>query len=60
MGEYLVAIRCQRGVLQRWKTDMPWAKEGEVTSANVGQIAIEARLFPTEPLRPVVGSPPAR
>jgi hypothetical protein len=60
MGEYLTAIRCQRAVLQRWKQDVAWAKAGDVTLANVGQIAIEAGLFPTEGLRPSVSAPPQR
>lgn len=58
MGDYLVAIRCQRAVLQRWKKDVPWAKAGEVTVANAGQIAIEAGLFPPPGLQPTVGAPP--
>jgi hypothetical protein len=57
-GDYLVAIRCQRTVLQRWKKDMPWAKSGEVTIANAGQIAVEAGLFPTEGFRPQTSAPP--
>ena len=60
MGDYLVAIRCQRGVLQRWKKDVPWAKQGDVTVANVGQIAAEVGFFPAEALRPVLGTPPSR
>jgi hypothetical protein len=58
LGEYLVAIRCQRTVLQRWKKDMPWAKAGEVTVANAGQIAIEAGLFPRDGMQPIVSAPP--
>lgn len=58
MGEHLVALRCQRGVLQHWKKDVPWAKGGDVTIANVGQIAIEAGLFPAEALQPTVSAPP--
>jgi hypothetical protein len=58
MGEYLVVVRCQRAVLQRWKQDVPWARAGDVTLANVGQFAIEAGLFPTEGLRPSVSAPP--
>lgn len=60
MGDYLVAIRCQRAVLQRWKRDMRWAKAGEVTVANGGQIAIEADLFPADALNPVEMAPPAQ
>ena len=58
MGDYLVAIRCQRTVLQRWKKDMPWAKAGQVTIANAGQIAAEAGLFPTEGFQPQASAPP--
>lgn len=58
LGEYLVAIRCQRTVLQRWKKDMPWAKAGQVTIANAGQIAAEAGLFPSEGFQPQASAPP--
>lgn len=43
-GNVLV-LRTQRAILQRWLEDMPWAKAGEVTRANVGDIAKEAGLF---------------
>ena len=33
------AIRTQRAVFQQWKNDVPWAKAGEVTIANGGDIA---------------------
>jgi hypothetical protein len=39
-------IRCQRIVIQQWKKDMPWAKAGQVTVANGGDIAKEAELVP--------------
>jgi hypothetical protein len=39
------AVRLQRGVLQLWKQDMPWAARGEVTAALVGEFAREAGLF---------------
>ena len=58
MGDYLVAIRCQRAVFQHWKKDVPWAKAGDVTIANAGQLAVEAGLFPTEGLQPAVSAPP--
>lgn len=57
MGDYLIAIRCQRTVLQHWKRDVPWARAGEVTAANAGQLAIEAGLFPREALAPTVVAP---
>ena len=33
------AIRTQGAVFQQWKEDVPWAKAGEVTIANGGEIA---------------------
>lgn len=39
------SIRLQRAVFQQWKTDMPWAKAGEVTIANAGDLAKEAGVF---------------
>jgi hypothetical protein len=50
-------IRCQRIVIQQWKKDMPWAKAGQVTVANGGDIAKEAGLIPVPaqmPLLPIV------
>ena len=38
MGDHY-AIRSQRTVLKQWKEDVPWAKAGEVTIANSGEIA---------------------
>ena len=32
-------IRTQKAVFQQWKEDVPWAKAGEVTIANGGDIA---------------------
>jgi hypothetical protein len=58
LGEYVVAVRCQRAVLQRWKKDLPWARANEVTIANAGQLAVEAGLFPAEALQPTQGGPP--
>jgi hypothetical protein len=58
MGDYLVAVRCQRTVLQRWKKDVPWARAGDVTIANAGQLAVEAGLFPSEGFQPQASAPP--
>ena len=44
MGDHL-AVRLQRGVLQLWTADRPWARAGEVTAALVGEIARDAGLF---------------
>lgn len=42
-----IVVRCQRAVLQRWKTDVPWARAGQVTIANAGDLAKEAGLLPS-------------
>lgn len=53
-------IRNQRDVIQQWKVDMPWAKAGEVTIVNGGDIAKEAGLVPFEAAatEAVPGAPP--
>lgn len=38
MGNHY-AVRTQRAVFQQWKVDVPWAKAGDVTIANGGDIA---------------------
>ena len=40
MGDHY-AIRTQGAVFQQWKEDVPWARAGEVTIANGGDIASE-------------------
>ena len=49
-GVYVV--RAQRATLQQWKSDVPWARAGQVTVANGGDIAKEAGLFPAAALIP--------
>jgi hypothetical protein len=49
MGNHF-AVRLQRAVIQLWKIDVPWAKAGETTVANGGDLAKEAGLFPPEAL----------
>ena len=56
MGNHY-AIRLQRAVLQEWKEDVPWAKAGEVTIANGGDIAKELGVLPPEALAPIGKSP---
>jgi hypothetical protein len=51
MGNHF-AVRLQRAVIQLWKVDVPWAKAGETTVANGGDVAKEAGLFPAEVLQP--------
>jgi hypothetical protein len=58
VGDYY-AVRFQRGVLQQWKQDKPWAKTGEVTPANVGEAAVALGRVPAEALAPTAGTPPA-
>ncbi|MCL5027260.1 MAG: N-acetylmuramoyl-L-alanine amidase, partial [Chloroflexi bacterium] len=40
------AVRLQRAVIQQWKVDVPWAKAGQVTVANGGDIGAEAGFYP--------------
>ena len=47
MGNHY-AIRTQRTVFQQWKEDVPWAKAGEVTIANGGDI-VKKRNTTCEP-----------
>ena len=42
------AIRLQRAVMQQWKVEVPWARVGQVTVANGGAVAVEARMFAPE------------
>lgn len=44
----VIVVRAQRAAFQFWKVDMPWAKAGEVTIANGGDLAKEAGLVPVE------------
>lgn len=53
------AIRLQRAVIQQWTEDVPWAKAGEVTVANGGDIAKEAGLWPAAALVPLKAPVPA-
>jgi hypothetical protein len=57
MGNHY-AIRLQRGVLQEWKENVPWASIGQVTVANGGDIAKEMEHFSASILTPE-SSPPA-
>lgn len=47
MGNHY-AIRLQRAVLQEWKETVPWARAGEVTVSNGGEIAWALGLLPAE------------
>ncbi len=45
-------IRAQRATFQYWKEDVPWAKKGDVTVANGGDLAKEAGLWPADAVVP--------
>lgn len=51
MGLVVVA-RTQRTALQLWKVDMPWARAGQVSLINAGEIARDAGLIPPDALAP--------
>ena len=42
----VLVLRAQRGIIQKWLVDAPWARVGQVTVANAGDLAKEANLFP--------------
>lgn len=44
-------IRLQRAVMQQWKVNVPWARAGDVTVANGGDIGKESGLFPESALK---------
>ena len=45
-------VRNQRDAIQQWKVDMPFARAGEVTIVNGGDLAKEAGLLPAEAATP--------
>ncbi|TAK24915.1 MAG: hypothetical protein EPO26_04585 [Chloroflexota bacterium] len=58
MGNHY-AIRLQRAVIQEWKVDVPWARAGETTVANGGDILKEAGLVPQAASAPGTDTPRA-
>ncbi len=56
MGNHY-AIRLQRAVLQEWKENVPWARAGQVTIANGGDIAKELGHLPAANLVPEAAPP---
>jgi hypothetical protein len=56
MGDSFV-IRAQRATFQYWKADVPWAKKGDVTVANGGDLAKEAYLWPVDAAVPQPAPP---
>jgi serine protease Do len=62
VGPALV-LRAQRRAFQLWKVNTPWARAGEVTVVNAGDLAKEAGLLPEsaaepEPAWMQIASPP--
>ncbi|HEY3080027.1 MAG TPA: SH3 domain-containing protein [Chloroflexota bacterium] len=51
MGNHY-AVRLQRAVIQEWKVDVPWARAGQTTVANGGDILKEAGLLPSAATEP--------
>jgi hypothetical protein len=49
-------VRFQGGALQQWKEDVPWARAGDVTAANVGEMAVALGVFPDQALTPVAAA----
>ena len=49
-------VRAQRATFQYWKEDVPWAKAGEVSVANGGDLAKEAGLWPAEGVNAMLSS----
>ena len=67
MGGVLV-LRAQRKIYQQWLGEVPWARAGEVVTANGGDVGKEAGLYPPSAVTPqpsssvplsVVGEGPA-
>ena len=55
-------VRAQRAIFQYWKEDVPWARQGQVTIANGGALAVEVGLVPelaATPEQPSGATPPA-
>jgi len=52
MGGVLV-LRAQRKVYQQWLTTVPWAKAGQVVTANGGDLAKEGGLFQGAAMTPL-------
>jgi hypothetical protein len=50
----LVSVRLQRGNLQLWLADMPWADAGTVVIGNAGDLAKDAGLWPANAVVPAV------
>ena len=50
---FVLVLRAQRRAFQLWKTEQPWASEGEIVVVNGGDLAKELNLIPTPAQAPV-------
>ena len=50
---FVLVLRAQRRAFQLWKTEQPWASEGEVVVVNGGDLAKELNLIPAPAQAPV-------
>jgi hypothetical protein len=53
-------IRLQRGVIYEWKTSVPWARPGEVSVGNAGDMLKEMGLLPASAVVPEPSPAPLR
>jgi hypothetical protein len=53
----MYVVRLQRAVLQEWKVAEPWARVGQVTIANGGDLAKESGALPWREVRPTAPPP---
>lgn len=54
----VAALRTQRAVLQWWREEVPWARAGDVSLVNLGDLLKELGLIPLTALTPLPGPPP--
>jgi len=52
----VVVIRCERAAFQHWQIATPFARLGDVTQVNAGDLAKEVGLVPASATVPVAGS----
>lgn len=52
----VLVVRCQRAVFQQWKVAEPWARAGEVTIANGGDVAKALGVLPAGAATPTAAA----
>jgi hypothetical protein len=55
MGNVMV-LRAQRKIYQQWLSDVPWAKAGQVVTANGGDLGKEFNVYPAAATKPAPAS----